>query len=159
MRCISLKNQAIGEHPITYLGESYTPRLLTPLNIVGIGIVRRVDKEQRHYVASLVKTSTFHADFSYALANVFDSNLTLKLKVRYVEDLVKNGRRRYPVSVHMCARMGTSRSNRLFVVHSRTFRRLMDGRTDERTNDIRTYCLPKYTNYVENCVKCTSSSL
>ena len=31
--------------PLTYLGERYTPQLLTPVEIVGIGVVPRANKD------------------------------------------------------------------------------------------------------------------
>ena len=54
------------------------------------------------------------------------SILTFKMNVKDVDDL-----RTYLVNMHMCAKIGTSRSSRLFVVHNGTFR---EGRADGRTN-------------------------
>ena len=48
----------------------------------------------------LIDWNAFHGDFTYALANLFESN------------------RWYVVSLHKCAKIGASRSSRLFVVYS-----------------------------------------
>ena len=53
---------------------------------------------------------------------------------------MKIGRRMYAVNVHMWAKIGASRSGRLFAVHNRTFRQgRTDARTDKRTNEHTSY--------------------
>ena len=135
MRFISLKNQVIGKHPLTCLGESsiILPRLLKPLDIVGIGIVRSACKGQRHYVVSdrLQHSSRW---FTYAHVNVFDSNLwSWNWRSRTWKIWMKIDWRRYLVNVQ-CAKIDACRSNRLLAVQNRTFPYRTYGRTNERTN-------------------------
>ena len=63
-------------------------------------------------------------EIMFELLNVLDSdsNLTLKLKVKDVEDLDEIGRRTYLVDVHTPAKIGSSMFSRLFAVHNRAFR-------------------------------------
>ena len=68
---------------------------------------------------------------TYELPNVLDSNLCFKMKVKDVTIRMKIGRRTLLVSMHTCAKIGDSRSSRLFAVHNRTHREL---RTPERTS-------------------------
>ena len=93
MRCIPLKKSEYRQYPLTYLGGRYThPRLLTLLDIVGIGIVRRANKYQIHCVISDKDWNEFHADFTYAFANNYIrfESLMLKLKFKYVENFDEN---------------------------------------------------------------------
>ena len=55
-------------------------------------------------------------------------SLTLKMKIKYIENLTNIGRRTYLVNVNMCAQIGIYRSNRLFAVHNRKF-------SEESTNE------------------------
>ena len=51
---------------MTYRGERYAPpRLLSPLDIMEIGIVRCAYKNQRHYVVSLIKTEAHFTSISH----------------------------------------------------------------------------------------------
>ena len=51
---------------------------------------------------------------------------------------MKNGSQMYPVNMHACAKIGSSWSSRLFVVHNRTLRYQTDGWTNIHSARIHT---------------------
>ena len=63
-------------------------------------------------------------------------SLTLKIKVKDVEDLDENWQT-YLFNMHMCAQIGASRSSRLIAIHNHTFdEEHTNGWMDERTNEL-----------------------
>ena len=95
-------------------------RLLTPLDIVAIGIVRslRIRRGGAYKGSSALCTCTFMRFESF----------TLKMKIKDVEDCDENW---HFTNTHKCAKIGASRFSLMFAVHNRIFR---GGRTDARTN-------------------------
>ena len=90
-----------------YANTSWHTRLRSPLHIVRIGIVRRSQKD----------CSTFHHNLTYALANVFDSNVSpWNWRSWTLRIWMKIGRRMYLVNSDMCGKICIIRSSRLLAV-------------------------------------------
>ena len=107
MHCISLK--------IKLLAKFGPQQFLISLEIVALVSYIRP-------VSAVAIPVGLKARVHYALANVFNSNLslTLEIKVMNVEDLDENWLANAPCNMHMCAKIGTLRYSRLFIVHKST---------------------------------------